>query len=144
MRRAALACLLLLAGCATSHDRQDIVFGSASWPGGAVYGPKATLIVYLADASGPETPIEVDLQKIDNPVPGAELLAYATDEGMMRSPHYFTLPVPAEKVDSGHDYVLKMVVVDQGHPVLALTDPPLVLTRGHPRQVDVMLHPVGR
>ena len=144
MRRIALAALLLLAACTTSHDRQDIVFGSASWSGGTAYGPKATFIVYLADASGPETPVEVELQKIDNPVPGAELLAYDTDEGLLRSPHYFSLPVPREKIDRGHDYALKIAIVDQGRVVQTLVQPPLVLTGGHPRQVDVTLSPPAR
>ena len=46
-----------------------------------VYGPEATLIVYFVDVSGPERPLQVELQKLDNPESGAEFLTAATIEG---------------------------------------------------------------
>ena len=78
------------------------------------------------DASGPETYAQVDLQKLDNPAPGAELYAATTIEGMIASPTRFSLAVPLEHVDEGHDYRLKAVIVDQGKPVMATGAPPLV------------------
>lgn len=144
---AAAAPLPLLAAAACSggaarNERPSIVFGTARWPAETSLGPDATLVVYLVDASAPEPPLEVALQKLDDPEPGAELLAYATDRGGLRSPQAFALPVPAGKVDPARDYALRVAVVDQGRPVLAAADAPLVLTRGRPRQVDVALEPV--
>lgn len=146
MRRRTLlaASSLLLAGCAGSEpERPAIVFGSARWDAAVVPSPEAVFVVYLADASGPEPPLEAALQRLTSPEPGAELVAYDTDQGALRSPHFFSLPVPAGKLDPSRDYVLRMAVVEQGRPVLVLAEPPLVLTRGRPRQVDVALTPAS-
>ena len=84
-----------------------------SWSEQVTYGPGATLYVYLVDTSGPESPLQVDLQKLDNPEPGAELLAATTIEGMIPSPTAFSLAVPLDQVDQGHDYRLKAAIVDR-------------------------------
>ena len=91
MRRplAALALLTLAACSGPSPYRNADLGGTVSWQEKIVYGPDATLIVYLVDASGPETSLQVDLQKLDNPVPGAELYAATTLEGMIASPTRF-------------------------------------------------------
>ena len=100
------------------------------------------LVVWLVDASGPESPIEVDLQKLDNPAPGTELLAATTFEGRIVSPTPFALPVPLAKIDQGHDYRLKAAIIDQGKPVMATSNAPLVLTKGRPFQVDLEVSPI--
>ena len=111
---AALA-VLLLAACAgpTPYQNADIT-GTVSWSERVTYGPDATLYVYLVDVSGPDSPLQVELQKFDNPEPGAELLAASTIEGMIPSPTRFSLVVPLDQVDEGHDYALKAAIVDQG------------------------------
>ncbi|MGD9509651.1 MAG: YbaY family lipoprotein [Geminicoccaceae bacterium] len=139
---AALA-LLLLAACAgpTPYQNADIT-GTVSWSERVTYGPDATLYVYLVDASGPDSPLQVELQKLDNPEPGAELEAATTIEGMIPSPTRFSLVVPLDQVDQGHDYALKAAIVDQGKPVMATSNAPLVLTKGRPTQVELTLAPV--
>lgn len=139
---AALA-VLLLAACAgpTPYQNADIT-GSVSWSERVTYGPDATLYVYLVDTSGPESPLQVELQKFDNPEPGAELQAATTVEGMIPSPTRFSLVVPLDQVDEGHDYALKAAIVDQGKPVMATTEAPLVLTKGRPTQVELILAPI--
>jgi uncharacterized lipoprotein YbaY len=144
MRRPlATLALLALAGCSGSSPYRNADLGGAvSWQEKIVYGPDASLIVYLVDASGPESPLEVDLQKLDNPAPGAELFAATTIEGMISSPTRFSLAVPLDHVDQSHDYWLKAVIVDEGKPAMATIEPPLVLTKGRPLQVDLELTPV--
>ena len=69
MRRplAALA-LLSLAGCSSpGRYRNADLGGTVSWTEKTIYGPDASLVVYLVDASGPESTVEVDLQKLDSP-----------------------------------------------------------------------------
>ena len=144
MRRplAALA-LLLVAACGGPTPYQNAtVSGNVLWSEPIVYGPDATLTVYLVDASGPESPLEVELQKVNNPEPGAELYAGTSIEGMIRSPEDFAFAVPLEHVDQGHDYRLKAVIVDRGKPVLATVEGPLVLTKGRPLRVDLTVEPV--
>lgn len=135
--------LALLTACSSpsKYDNAELS-GTVSYREKIVYGPDATLIVYLVDASGPESPLEVELQKHDNPEPGAELFAATTVEGMISSPTSFTLPVPLDQVDRGHDYALKAAIVDHGRPVMATADPPLVLTKGRPFQADLLVSPV--
>jgi len=139
---AALA-VLLLAACAgpTPYQNADIT-GTVSWSEQVTYGPDATLYVYLVDVSGPDSPLQVEQQKFDNPEPGAELLAATTVEGMIPSPTRFSLVVPLDQVDEGHDYALKAAIVDQGKPVMATSDAPLVLTKGRPTQLELTLAPV--
>jgi uncharacterized lipoprotein YbaY len=145
MRRLlAAATLALLAGCASpSSYRNADLSGTVSYREKIIYGPDATLVVWLVDASGPESAIEVDLQKLDNPAPGAELLASSTVEGRIVSPAPFSLPVPLGKIDQSHDYRLKAAIIDQGRPVMATTDAPLVLTKGRPLQVDLEVSPIA-
>jgi uncharacterized lipoprotein YbaY len=139
----AAATFVLLAGCASPSPYQNAELrGTVSYRERIVYGPDATLVVWLVDASGPESPIEVDLQKLDDPTPGAELLAASTVEGRIASPTAFSLPVPLDKVDQGHDYALKAAILDQGRPVMATAEAPLVLTKGRPFQVELLLTPV--
>ncbi|MFL5335778.1 MAG: YbaY family lipoprotein [Geminicoccaceae bacterium] len=144
MRRLlAAATLALLAGCASpSSYRNADLSGTVSYREKVVYGPDATLVVWLVDASGPESAIEVDLQKLDNPAPGTELLASSTVEGRIVSPAPFSLPVPMGKIDQSHDYRLKAAIIDQGRPVMATTNAPLVLTKGRPLQVDLEVSPI--
>jgi uncharacterized lipoprotein YbaY len=139
----AVLAVLLLAACAgpTAYQNADIT-GTVSWSERVTYGPDATLYVYLVDTSGPESALQVELQKLDNPEPGAELLAATTVEGMIPSPTRFSLVVPLDQVDEGHDYALKAAIVDQGKPAMATTDAPLVLTKGRPTQVELILAPV--
>jgi uncharacterized lipoprotein YbaY len=135
--------VLLLAACTgpTPYQNADIT-GTVGWSERVAYGPDATLYVYLVDSSGPDSPLQVELQKFDNPEPGAELLAATTVEGMIPSPTRFSLVVPLDQVDQGHDYALKAAIVDQGKPVMATIDAPLVLTKGRPTQVELTLAPV--
>ncbi len=144
MRRplAALAFLLTAACAGPSPYRNADLGGTVTWPEKIVYGPDASLIVYLVDASGPEAPLEVELQKVNNPVPGSELYAATTIEGMIASPESFSLAVPLEQVDESHDYRLKAVIIDRGNPAMATMAPPLVLTKGRPLRVDLTLAPV--
>lgn len=145
MRRplAALALLALAACSGPGPYRNAELGGTVTWTEEVVYGPDASLVVYLVDASGPESPLEVDLQKLDNPAPGAELFAATTIEGMIRSPTRYSLAVPLEHVDQSHDYRLKAVIVDQGKPALTTSEPPLVLTKGRPLQVDLVVSAVA-
>jgi len=138
------ATLTLLAGCATpsKYDNAELS-GTVSYREKIVYGPDATLVVYLIDTDGPVVPLEVELQKFDNPVPGTELLASSSSEGMITSPTHFTLPVPLDKVNQGHDYALKAAIIDHGRPVMATVNPPLVLTKGRPFQADLLVAPVA-
>ena len=141
--RLAALTVLLLAGCAGPSPYQNAdITGTVSWSERVTYGPDATLYVYLVDTSGPESTLQVELQKLDNPEPGAELFAATTVEGMIRSPTTFTLPVPLDQVDQGHDYALKAAIVDHGRPVMATANPPLVLTKGRPFQADLLVSPV--
>jgi uncharacterized lipoprotein YbaY len=136
--------LVLLAACSSPSPYQNAeLSGAASYRQSIVYGPHSTLIVYLIDASGPESALEVDLQKLNNPAPGTELLAATTIEGMIRSPTSYSLAVPLDHVDEGHDYRLKAVILDQGKPVMATENAPLVLTKGRPLQAELMLSPVS-
>ncbi len=139
----AASALALLAACSTpsKYDNAELS-GTVSYRQKIVYGPDATLVVYLVDASGPDSPLEVELQKRDNPEPGAELFAVTTVEGMIPSPTSFSLAVPLDKVDQSHDYKLKAAIVDHGRPVMATADPPLVLTKGRPFRVDLVVSPV--
>lgn len=140
----AVAALALLAACSSPSPYQNAeIGGNVTYRQKIIYGPDATLVVYLIDASGPESPLEVELQKLDDPTPGAELLAVSTTEGMITSPTKFSLPVPLDKIDESHDYALKAAILDQGKPVMASTQPPLVLTKGRPFQVEVEVSPVG-
>ena len=142
MRRTPAA--LTLAACSSpSPYRNAELGGTVSHRGGITYGPDATLAVYLVDASGPESRLEVELQKLDDPAPGRELLAATSIEGMIPSPTRFSLPVPLDQVDPGHDYRLKAVIVDRGKPVMATAEAPLVLTKGRPLQVDLTVVPIG-
>ena len=135
--------LLLLAACAgPKPDQNAVLSGTVHWSERVTYGPEATLYVYLVDASGPEGALQVELEKLDNPAPGSELLAASTVEGMIPSGTRFELAVPLDQVDQGHDYRLKAAIVDQGRPVMATASPPLVLTRGRPTQVDLELAPI--
>jgi uncharacterized lipoprotein YbaY len=145
MRRfLAVSALALLGACSSPSPYQNAELGgNVTYRQKIIYGPDATLVVYLVDASGPEQPIEVELQKLDDPVPGAELLAVSTTEGMITSPTKFSLPVPLDKIDQSHDYALKAAILDQGRPVMASRQPPLVLTKGRPFQVEVEVSPVG-
>ena len=141
--RLAALTVLLLAGCAGPSPYQNAdITGTVSWSERVTYGADATLYVYLVDTSGPESTLQVELQKLDNPEPGAELLAATTVEGMIPSPTRFSLVVPLDQVDEGHDYGLKAAIVDQGKPVMATTNAPLVLTKGRPTQVELTLAPV--
>jgi hypothetical protein len=91
----AVPALALLAACSSPSPYQNAeVGGNVTYRQKIVYGPDATLVVYLIDASGPESPLEVELQKLDDPTPGAELLASSTTEGMITSPTKFSLPIP--------------------------------------------------
>ena len=64
----AVAALALLAACSSPSPYQNAeIGGSVSYRQKIIYGPDATLVVYLVDASGPESPLEVELQKLDNP-----------------------------------------------------------------------------
>ena len=124
------AVLLLLAACAgPKPDQNAVLSGTVHWSERVTYGPEATLYVYLVDASGPEGALQVELEKLDNPAPGSELLAASTVEGMIPSGTRFELAVPLDQVD-------------QGRPVMATASPPLVLTRGRPTQVDLELAPI--
>ena len=58
------------------------------------------------------------------------------------SPAPFSLPVPLDKIDQGHDYKLKAAIIDQGKPVMATSNAPLVLTKGQPLQVDLEVSPI--
>jgi uncharacterized lipoprotein YbaY len=144
MRRplAAIALLLVAACTGPSPYRNADLGGTVSWPERIVYGPDASVIVYLVDASGRESSLEVELQTVNNPVPGGELFVATSIEGMIASPARFSLAVPLEQVDEGHDYRLKAVIIDQGKPVMATSDAPLVLTKGRPLQVDLEVNPV--
>ena len=144
MRRfLAVSALALLGACSSpSPYRNAELGGNVTYRQKINYGPDATLVVYLVDASGPEQPLEVELQKLDDPTPGAELLAVSTTEGMIGSPTKFSLPVPRDKVDESHDYALKAAILDQGRPVMATTSAPLVLTKGRPLEVELMVSPV--
>ena len=138
-----VATLALLAGCTSPSPYENAELGgSVTYPQKIAYGPDATLVVWLVDASGPESPIEVDLQKLDNPAPGTELLAATTFEGRIVSPTPFALPVPLAKIDQGHDYRLKAAIIDQGKPVMATSNAPLVLTKSRPFQVDLEVSPI--
>ena len=118
--------------------------GTVSYREKIVYGPDATLVVYLVDTSGPESPLEVELQKLDNPAAG---------HGAAGRQH-----------DRGHDHVadarsrcrcrstrstrattiaLKAAIIDHGRPVMATANPPLVLTKGRPFQVELEVSPVA-
>jgi uncharacterized lipoprotein YbaY len=142
-RLLAVAALAMIAACSSPLPYQNAELGgSVVYRQKIIYGPDATLLVYLIDASGPESPLEVELQKLDNPTPGAELLAVSTTEGMITSPTKFSLPVPLDKVDQGHDYALKAAILDQGRPVMATAEAQLVLTKGRPFQVELLLTPV--
>ena len=144
MRRLfATAALALIAGCTSPSPYENAdLSGTVTYRQKIAYGPDATLVVWLVDASGPENPIEVDLQKLDNPAPGTELLAASTIEGRIVSPAPFSLPVPLDKIDQGHDYKLKAAIIDQGKPVMATSNAPLVLTKGQPLQVDLEVSPI--
>ena len=144
MRRplAALTLLLLSACGAPGPYGNANLSGNVIWSEPVVYGPDASLIVYLVDASGPESSLEVELQKVNNPEPGAELYAGTSIEGMLRSPEDFAFAVPLEHVDQGHDYRLKAVITDRGRPVMATAEGPLVLTKGRPLRVDLTVEPV--
>ena len=110
-RVALLAAALLLAACSsTPRYRNADLAGTISYPQPVTFGPGAVLMVYLVDASGPESPLGVDLQKLDNPAPGQELFALSTVEGVIRSGTGFSLPVPLDKIDQGHDYALKALI----------------------------------
>ena len=144
MRRLlAAATLVLMAACTSPSPYGNAELGgTVTYVEKIEYGPDATLVVWLVDASGPENPIEVDLQKLDNPAPGTELLAATTFEGRIVSPTPFALPVPLAKIDQGHDYRLKAAIIDQGKPVMATSNAPLVLTKGRPFQVDLEVSPI--
>ncbi len=134
---------LSLAACSSPSPYQNAdLSGQVSWSERVSYGPGATLYVYLVDASGPESALAVDLQKLDNPAPGEELLAATTIEGLIPSPTDFSLAVPLDQIDQGHDYRLKAAIVDHGRPAMVTANPPLVLTKGRPTQVDLVLAPV--
>ncbi|HEX6013298.1 MAG TPA: YbaY family lipoprotein [Geminicoccaceae bacterium] len=143
MRRTLAACgLALAAACASpSPYRSAELTGEVSYRPKIAY-PDATLVVYLLDVSGPESPLEVELQKLSNPEPGAELLAFTSVEGGIVSPTPFSLPVPLDKVDEGHDYALKAAILQDGRPVMATTDPPLVLTKSRPTRAELLVRPV--
>ena len=135
--------VLLLAACAgPKPDQNAVLSGAVNWSERVTYGPEAALYVYLVDASGPESALQVELQKFDNPAPGSELLAASTVEGMIPSGTRFELAVPLDQIDQGHDYRLKAAIVDRGRPVMATANPPLVLTKGRPTQVDLELAPI--
>ena len=143
-RYLAVSALAVLVACSSPSPYQNAeIGGNVVYRQKIIYGPDATLLVYLVDASGPESPLEVELQKLDDPTPGAELLAVSTTEGMITSPTKFSLPVPLDKVDASHDYALKAAILDQGKPVMATTSAPLVLTKGRPFQAELLLAPVG-
>jgi uncharacterized lipoprotein YbaY len=61
---------------------------------------------------------------------------------MLASPTSFSLAVPLEHVDQGHDYRLKAAIVDRGRPAMATGTSPLVLTKGRPLKVDLVLLPL--
>jgi uncharacterized lipoprotein YbaY len=144
MRRLlAVSALALLAACSSPGPYQDaVVSGNVRYDQKIAFGPDAALLVWVADASGPEAPLEVELQKLSSPTPGAELVAFDSVEGMIVSPMPFSLPVPLDKVDQGHDYALKAAIVDRGRPVMATTNAPLVLTRGRPLQAELTVSPI--
>ena len=145
MRRTLAACGLALAAaaCASPSPYQSAdLTGSVSYRQKIAY-PDATLVVYLVDVSGPEAPLEVELQKLSNPEPGAELLAFTSVDGGIVSPMPFSLPVPLDKVDQGHDYALKAAILQDGRPVMATADPPLVLTKGRPTRAELVVGAVG-
>ena len=50
--------------------------------------------------------------------------------------------MPLDKIDQGHDYELKAAIIDQGKPVMATSNAPLVLTKGRPMQVDLEVSPI--
>ena len=50
--------------------------------------------------------------------------------------------MPLAKIEQGHDYRLKAAIIDQGRPVMATTNAPLVLTKGRPLQVDLGVSPI--
>jgi uncharacterized lipoprotein YbaY len=144
MRRTLAACGLVLAAAAAAACAAPSPYRSAELTGEVSYRqkiayPDATLIVYLLDVSGPESPLEVELQKLSNPEPGAELLAFTSTQGRIVSPTPFSLPVPLDKVDQGHDYALKAAILQDGRPVMATVDPPLVLTKGRPARAELIL-----
>jgi uncharacterized lipoprotein YbaY len=137
--------LLAAASCASPPPyRSAELTGEVSYRQKIAYGPDATLVVYLVDVSGPESPLEVELQKLSNPEPGAELLAFTSTQGRVVSPTPFSLPVPLDKVDQGHDYALKAAILQGGRPVMATADPPLVLTKGRPTRAELVASPVPR
>jgi uncharacterized lipoprotein YbaY len=139
----AVSAMALLAACASPGPyREAVVSGNVRYEQKIAFGPEAALVVWVVDASGPETPLEVELQKLSSPVPGAELLAFDSFEGMIVSPVPFSLPVPMDKVDQGHDYALKAAIVDRGRPVMATTNAPLVLTRGRPLRAELTVSPI--
>ena len=134
--------LLAAASCASpSPYRSAELTGEVSYRQKIAY-PDATLVVYLVDASGPESPLEVELQKLSNPEPGAELLAFTSVKGGIVSPTPFSLPVPLDKIDEGHDYALKAAIVQDGRPVMATAKPPLVLTKGRATRAELVASPV--
>jgi uncharacterized lipoprotein YbaY len=143
MRTIAAACgLALLTACASPSPYQSAeLTGEVSYRQKIAY-PDATLVVYLVDVSGRESPLEVELQKLSNPEPGAELLAFTSTQGRIVSPTRFSLPVPLDKVDQGHDYALKAAIVQDGRPVMATADAPLVLTKGRPNTAELVVDPV--
>ena len=145
MRTIATVCglALLAAACASpSPYQQAELTGEVSYRQKIAY-PDATLVVYLGDVSGPESPLEVELQKLSNPEPGAELLAFSSTQGRIVSPMPFSLPVPLGKADQGHDYALKAAIIQDGRPVMATTDAPLVLTKGRPTRAELVLGAVA-
>jgi uncharacterized lipoprotein YbaY len=143
-RLLAVSALALLAACSSPGPYQDaVVSGNVRYAGNSAPGRDAVLVVWVADVSGPEEPLEVDLQKLSSPAPGAELVAYDSIEGGIVSPMPFSLPVPMDKVDQSHDYALKAAIVDRGRPVMATKEAPLVLTKGRPLRADLTVSPLG-
>jgi uncharacterized lipoprotein YbaY len=143
MLRLPLLCpLLLLVACASPPlDDTTVVSGTVSYQ--TKLPPDAVTTIFLADASGPERPIEVDLQKLSSPDPGAELLVFETIEGDPPSPIAYSLQIPVAKVDQGHDYTVKAAVSVHDRILLVSRGSPLVLTKGRPHTADLVALPPG-
>lgn len=135
--------LLLLAGLAACSQPKPYdtatVSGQVLFPEGAALGADAVTTVFLADLSGPEPKLEVDLEKLYAMDPGEELMVAQRIEGTSRPPVPFTLEVPLDKLDQDHDYGLVAAVTEQGRIVLGTSRPTLVLTKGRPTTVEVTL-----
>jgi putative lipoprotein len=82
----------------------------------------------------------LDVSKMDAP---AEVVATARIENLGNPPYSFSLEYDPARIVENHSYTVRATIKREGKPIFTSTESYPVITRGHPQEVNIILHSVA-